>query len=126
VFVIVSSPATDDELGPNHIRLIQNADAQTAKTVAVVDRTADLGRAAESLLPAILGFGGRSLYTPDVILVNEYVKQPFLQAVEQNALLSKNQKCDVSGGKTTNLISDLGKVKIVEIQDLYALIVGTF
>lgn len=53
----------------------------TARTVAVVDRTANVVNAAGLLVSARFAFSGRSHYAPDVVLVNEYVVQPFLAAV---------------------------------------------
>lgn len=52
-----------------------------SRTVAVVDRTADISLAARELVAATFAFGGRSSYAPDYIFVNEFVKRAFLQAV---------------------------------------------
>jgi hypothetical protein len=46
-----------------------------------VDRTADVKLAARELVAARFAFGGSSPYAPDLVLVNEFVKQEFLQAV---------------------------------------------
>jgi len=46
-----------------------------------VDRTADVKLAARELVAARFAFGGSSPYAPDLVLVNEFVKREFLQAV---------------------------------------------
>ena len=57
------------------------ASSHANRTVAIVDRTADVQLAARELVAARFAFGGRSPYAPDCVLVNEFVKQAFLQAV---------------------------------------------
>ncbi|KAF4766679.1 hypothetical protein HAV15_010240 [Penicillium sp. str.  len=78
----VSTPATDEDLGPQHMRLHQD-NHLPGKVVAVVDRTANINHAAEALVAARFSFGGRSPYAPDLVLVNEYIKEPFLMALVQ-------------------------------------------
>ncbi|KAF4188530.1 hypothetical protein CNMCM7927_001225 [Aspergillus lentulus] len=56
-----------------------------ARTVAVVDRTADVPAAAEALVAARFAFGGRSTYSPDIVLVNEFAMKRFVEAVMQQA-----------------------------------------
>ncbi|PYH48926.1 uncharacterized protein BP01DRAFT_420657 [Aspergillus saccharolyticus JOP 1030-1] len=57
----------------------------TARTIAVVDRTADVPAAAEALVAARFTFGGRSPYSPDVVLVQEFVMKEFMEAVLQRS-----------------------------------------
>ena len=57
----------------------------TARTVAIVDRTANVSDAAQALVTARFALGGRSPYSPDVVLVNEFVMKPFVEAVIQHA-----------------------------------------
>ncbi|KAJ5151370.1 uncharacterized protein N7482_010622 [Penicillium canariense] len=57
----------------------------TSRSVAVVDRTAMVTEAAQSLVAARFALGGRSAYSPDVVLVNEFVMKPFVEAVIQHA-----------------------------------------
>ncbi|KAF3017262.1 hypothetical protein E8E15_003427 [Penicillium rubens] len=78
----VPIPATDEDLGPQHMRLRQD-DHLPGQVVAVVDRTADINHAAEALVAARFSFGGRSPYAPDIVLVNEYIKEQFLIALVQ-------------------------------------------
>ncbi|CAH0054432.1 unnamed protein product [Clonostachys solani] len=49
-------------------------------TVAIVDRTADLSLAAQALCAARFSFKGKSPYAPDVVIVNEWVLEPFIRA----------------------------------------------
>ncbi|KAI7317158.1 ALDH-like protein [Hortaea werneckii] len=91
-FAIASEPIQDKSLLESALVVRQTGNEQVpglnllsspaeSKTVAVVDRTADISLAAQELVAATFTFGGRSPYAPDYILVNEFVKRAFLQAV---------------------------------------------
>lgn len=91
-FAIASSPIQDKGLLDLAIFVNQSSDEQwpranqlaspaSGRTIAVVDRTADVELAARELIAAKFSFGGRSPYAPYIVLVNEFVKQAFLQAV---------------------------------------------
>ncbi|KAI7197627.1 ALDH-like protein [Hortaea werneckii] len=91
-FAIASDPIQDELLLESALVVRQSGNEQTpginllsslakSKTVAVVDRTADISVAARELVAATFAFGGRSPYAPDFIFVNEFVKRAFLQAV---------------------------------------------
>ncbi|KAJ6127567.1 hypothetical protein N7523_003179 [Penicillium sp. IBT 18751x] len=56
-----------------------------ARTVAIVDRTANVVEAAQALVAARFVMGGRSPYAPDLVLVNEFAMKPFVEAVIQQA-----------------------------------------
>ena len=74
----------------------------TARTVAVVDRTADLVQAAKSLVEARFTFGGHSPYAPDVVLVHEYSMKPFVEAMIQfssKSLADENGRARHSGSR---------------------------
>ena len=51
-----------------------------AQTFAVVDRTADIQRAAKAIVAARFTYGGRSPYSPDIVLVNEFRRKEFFEA----------------------------------------------
>jgi acyl-CoA reductase-like NAD-dependent aldehyde dehydrogenase len=113
----------------------------SARTVAVVDRTADLLKAAEALVTARFTFSGNSPYAPDVVFVNEFVKEPFLVAAMNAAvnLMTNSSSNDFdkhkrSHGNTqqldslvqaeaenngVNVISSLGRGKILEVKKRY-------
>jgi aldehyde dehydrogenase (NAD+) len=57
-----------------------------APVIGIVDRSANLEDAAEALLTARFSFGGNSPYAPDVVLVNEFVKKEFLNAVIRKSI----------------------------------------
>ncbi|KAH9883343.1 Aldehyde/histidinol dehydrogenase [Xylariomycetidae sp. FL2044] len=60
----------------------------TARTVAFVDRTADIQAAAKAITTARFSFGGTSPYAPDLVLVNEYAKKEFFEACSKYATLA--------------------------------------
>ncbi|RYP90178.1 hypothetical protein DL770_003714 [Monosporascus sp. CRB-9-2] len=90
--------ARPKDVEANCIQVIQtgDTDAEAARmllspsmslVIAIVDRTADLEEAARTLVDARMKFGGRSTYAPDVILVNEFVKQDFLNAAVRHSII---------------------------------------
>ena len=91
-FAIASSPIRDAAILNSAIHIDQNssenvpklnhlASPSRSRAFAVVDRTSDVKTAARELVAARFAFGGSSPYAPDLVLVNEFVKQDFLQAV---------------------------------------------
>ena len=52
----------------------------SAQTFAVIDRTADIQKAAKAIVAARFTYGGRSPYSPDIVLVNEFKKKEFFEA----------------------------------------------
>lgn len=65
--------------------------------MAVIDRTADVHSAATSILACQNAFQGKSPYKPDVIYVNEWVKDKFLAACREIAQKEGQAVCVVSG-----------------------------
>jgi acyl-CoA reductase-like NAD-dependent aldehyde dehydrogenase len=55
------------------------------KTVAIVDRTANLTDAVTDLVISRFAFNGRSPYSPDVILVNEFCVLAFVELLVKEA-----------------------------------------
>ncbi|KAI8937431.1 hypothetical protein NX059_005154 [Plenodomus lindquistii] len=72
-----------------------------SRTIAIVDRTADLALAAEQLVTARFAFGGSSPYAPDVILVNEYIKKDFVEHVLKHSIRFLAGSSDVANGSST-------------------------
>ncbi|KAI5917315.1 Aldehyde/histidinol dehydrogenase [Camillea tinctor] len=62
--------------------------SSSTRTVAIVDRTADIQSAAKVIATARFTFGGTSPYAPDLVLVNEYVKKEFFEACSKYATLA--------------------------------------
>lgn len=56
------------------------------RSVAVIDRTADVEKAARQILSAHLAFSGQSPHAPDLIIVNEWVKDKFIDAMIRERL----------------------------------------
>ncbi|KAK0635369.1 hypothetical protein B0T17DRAFT_612246 [Bombardia bombarda] len=57
----------------------------SSRTVAFVDRTADIETAAKAIVLARCSFGGSSPYAPDLVVVNEFVKTDFVDACTRAA-----------------------------------------
>jgi len=53
------------------------------RTVAIVERGTDIKLAAKSIVSARFSFRGTSPYSPDLVLVNKFVKAEFLEACVQ-------------------------------------------
>lgn len=95
------------ERWPNANRLASPSDSCT---LAIVDRTADVQFAARELAAANLAFGGSSPYAPDVVLVNEFARKDFLQALveetrrimDQNGLNESEKNELKNGQRVTN------------------------
>ncbi|KAK6062339.1 putative aldehyde dehydrogenase [Seiridium cupressi] len=62
--------------------------SSSTRTVAIVDRTADIQLAAKAITNARFSFGGTSPYAPDLVLVNEFIKQDFFEACSKYATLA--------------------------------------
>lgn len=129
IIAFVTTSATDEDLGPHHIRIHQEDNPQ-GKVVAVVDRSANINQAAEALVTACFSFGGRSPYAPDLVLVNEFIKEPFLMALVQASVSLSSSAGVVQGddGRSERksqesdglrVVSSLGRDKIVEAERLY-------
>jgi len=91
-FAIASSPIDDQSFLDLAIhvnqydserwpKVNQIASPVRCRTLAVVDRTGNVTLAAKELVAARFSFGGSSPYAPDVVFVNEFARQSFLQAV---------------------------------------------
>ena len=73
--LVVDQGECPKDLSGRHLISLVNA-----TSLAVVDRTADVEEAARLITRARLSFGGSSSYGPDLVLVNEFVKDKFLDA----------------------------------------------
>jgi aldehyde dehydrogenase (NAD+) len=67
---------------PTHAQLASSH----GHVIAIVDRTADLARAAQDLVNARFSYAGTSPYAPDLVLVNEFVKKEFTELVLHQAI----------------------------------------
>jgi aldehyde dehydrogenase (NAD+) len=97
IFAIASSTPTDSTFLGSCVRVNQEGSKEDSKSlyvlspsqapsIGIVDRSANLEEAAEALLTARFSFNGKSPYAPDVVLVNEFVKKEFLNAVIRKSI----------------------------------------
>ncbi|KGO71716.1 Aldehyde dehydrogenase, N-terminal [Penicillium italicum] len=83
-FAIVETRPDDDFLRSTFV-LSQQSEPEELRTVAIVDRTANLDDAAVDLVISRFSFNGRSPYSPDVILVNDFCAQSFIDLLIKRA-----------------------------------------
>lgn len=95
LFGLVQGPITDHEIlstaliidqtgttdAPNSVKSLP-----TLRSVAVIDRTADVEKAAQQILSAHLAFSGQSPHAPDMIIVNEWAKDKFIHTMTRESL----------------------------------------
>jgi len=135
-FDIAQQPVTSTDFLSECTQVIQNDKARgelshnqlvsrsESITVAVVDRSANLDEAAKHLINARFAFKGKSPYAPDAVLVNEFVKKDFLQALVRQSIAAEesvreNEALEKQKNKENGLkefITDLqrnGDVRIV-------------
>ena len=73
---------TSAESQPTLNQLSSNA---SSRTIAIVDRAADVELAAKTIINARFSFQGNSAYSPDLVIVNDFVKARFTEACIQYA-----------------------------------------
>ena len=125
---ISQGPITDESLLNTSVRVIQDAsEAKSAKvneivsvpsarTIAIVDRTADFNETAKNLINARFAFRGKSPYAPDIVLVNEFVKKDLLQALVNQTITAGSQVLQ-NGDAEKKTLRDSGlKALIAELQ----------
>jgi acyl-CoA reductase-like NAD-dependent aldehyde dehydrogenase len=94
--VAITTSSTSSLELPSHILVDQTSSNQasktnellsstTSRTVAIVDRTADIETAAKAIVTARFSFQGTSPYAPDLVIVNEWVKKDFFEACTKYA-----------------------------------------
>ncbi|KFY35727.1 hypothetical protein V494_05662 [Pseudogymnoascus sp. VKM F-4513 (FW-928)] len=106
----------------------------SARSIAIVDRDTDIEFAAKTIIKARFSFQGTSPYSPDLIIVNEYIKNQFTEAcsryagkffppmsqskaVRNNNLLETKKALKVAEEKGEVTISGPGLFRIVDIHD---------
>ncbi|KAK0383841.1 hypothetical protein NLU13_9752 [Sarocladium strictum] len=98
IFLATRDQVTNDTLGHHRsMTVLQNGSPEAAlashvvsepltRTIAVVERDADLKLAARELTRARFALRGHSPYAPDLVYVNEWVKKNFLAALAEEAI----------------------------------------
>ncbi|KAE8453262.1 hypothetical protein EG329_011329 [Mollisiaceae sp. DMI_Dod_QoI] len=64
----------------------------SVRTIAIVDRAADVELAAKTIINARFNFQGNSPYSPDIVFVNDFVKDMFTEACIKYASKFHNAK----------------------------------
>lgn len=96
-FVIVEQRPTEDEFFTEQVIIISaNSDqdiqshgsaklliSPPSTAIAVVDRSANISKAAKDIVQARFRFCGKSPYAPDLVLVNDFALKEFCQAAVQ-------------------------------------------
>lgn len=122
VFAIVSDATEVSGLSSKYITVDQTSSDTSiasclvsdprALSVAIVDRTADVEQAATSICTARFRFQGGSPYAPDMVLVNEWVREEFVSACLklasiEAAAISPNEKAGAAfNGQVTSQDKD--------------------
>lgn len=95
-FGITQQPIADSAILKSSFFVDQSSTAYTpglntlasnnaARTVAVVDRGADIELAAKAIVTARFSFQGSSPYAPDLVVVNDFVMSDFVNACTRQA-----------------------------------------
>lgn len=105
LYALVQGPVTDLEILSRALIIDQTGATEASdsvrsllnlRSVAVIDRTADVKKAAQQILSFHLAFSGQSPHAPDLIVVNEWVKSMFIDTMTREQL---------SGGREVNSIN---------------------
>ena len=119
------------------------ASPSNSRVIAVVDRTADINIAAKAIATSRLSPHDRSPYSPDLVVINDFVSEEFRLACLKHASLAPMkslEKKNFTGveeiQKLMNTAEAEGKVKIyadsisglsvVEVKDRYELLSHLF
>lgn len=86
----------------------------SGRTIAVVDRGVDIEAAARSVVTARFSFQGTSPYSPDLVIVNDFIKDKFIDACVGYA--SKFFSASTKGRRTQNNDNSETKRVIKEAQ----------
>ncbi|KAL2782583.1 hypothetical protein BJX66DRAFT_350844 [Aspergillus keveii] len=106
------------------------------RSIAVVDRTANVEQAAIAIVAAHVAYRGASAHAPDLILVNEWVKKKFVDACIRLAPDHSRRERITAGDKVRQKITEaerLGEASVigttslmlVDIRDRSSSVVGT-
>ncbi|KAM0189270.1 hypothetical protein ACHAPC_003280 [Botrytis cinerea] len=83
--ILESALLVDQTSNPSSSKINQLISKSSDRTVAVVDRAAEIESAAESIVTARFSFQGTSAYSPDLVIVNEFIKSDFIEACTRYA-----------------------------------------
>jgi hypothetical protein len=111
-FVVVNKRIEADSLPKQTIRLFASAESDapalrsnlvppSTRTVALVDRTANMPEAASAILRARFAFGGKSPFAPDLVLVNEFSVKEFCASIAEAASKFFAVQVEMNGSTST-------------------------
>lgn len=82
-----------------------------SRTIAIVDRTANIEAAAKAIVTASFVFQGTSPYAPDLVAVNDFVKKEFFEAATKYAtqMFAERKVTGVASGAARNGIEETRK-----------------
>ncbi|KAE8154444.1 aldehyde dehydrogenase PutA [Aspergillus avenaceus] len=118
---LVINQRSTETLGPT----LDLASPNNLRTVGIVDRTADVQAAATDLVRARFAFNGRSPYAPDVVLVNQFCMQPFIELVIKHAAKHLGANGRGSQEKTGHLKQDSVLNDVQSYKSVNTIISGT-
>lgn len=138
VFTLSSTRPSQEFLSKCSILDQTDKDVSTARAVAIIDRTANVPQAASTVGSACISFTGNSNYSPDVILVNEYVADDFITNLVRAVTSKKNGEIsqihsnvnsnshssllkEIENNEGCKLIMSGSAGSVVEITDRYGL-----
>ncbi|KAL3464903.1 hypothetical protein BJX64DRAFT_298019 [Aspergillus heterothallicus] len=142
-YALIDSQPTEVEEGQVALVVDQTGKLSLAKclsskpelrSVAVVDRTANVEQAASAIVAAHVSYRGASPHAPDLILVNEWVKKSFVDACIRVAPDNSRRDRIMGGDKLRQIVTDAERsgeasvigttsLKLVDIRDRGASIV---
>lgn len=102
---------TGDSNGFSANQLSSNS---SARVIAIVDRDADIECAAKAIVQARFSFQGTSPYSPDLIIVNEYIKGEFTEACSRYAGKFFPSASKLIGARNNNFIETKKALKDAE------------
>ncbi|PYI05112.1 hypothetical protein BO78DRAFT_419971 [Aspergillus sclerotiicarbonarius CBS 121057] len=94
------------------------------RSIAVLDRTADVEKAATQILSAHLAFSGQSPHAPDLIVVNEWVKQKLIDTIirERQRIgrkIRSSHSDDLQWKIPVTEAESRGEAKLIKTEGLY-------
>jgi hypothetical protein len=136
-FAIVSEPITDSRFLSETLVVDQILSGVVGRTglvsdatclsIAIVDPTADVEQAANAICTVRYRFQGRSPYAPDVVLVNEWVRDDFvatclkLSSTQAASVISRKVQalttCDsapIQNGNDLAVLLDSSSIQLLE------------
>ena len=118
----------DGQPTENPVTTTRSISTPSYRTIAIIDRSAQVTDAAREVTRARFAFGGRSAYAPDLVLVNEFILKDFCIAVTQHATSLFAGSIDgkqQNGNPRKNKIGTKGQDLETGKDDLVTLVAGS-